>query len=165
MSKLPRADWYPDPEYAGQLRYWDGRQWTEHRAPMQQSAPHSAAQASVQLQAAHRVAQPGPAAGQEQSAPQAAEPSVAKSAAKIPLFGARKHAQETSGELERLRGEMQRLGVLDVAELRREREELQAQIAKQRAAFEQERFALDAQLTNLRHTVVLTQEAEILQEV
>ena len=29
------ADWYPDPENPGQLRYWDGSQWTEHRHPAQ----------------------------------------------------------------------------------------------------------------------------------
>jgi Domain of unknown function (DUF4041)/Protein of unknown function (DUF2510)/Meiotically up-regulated gene 113 len=165
MSKLPRADWYPDPEYPGQLRYWDGRQWTEHRAPMQQPAPSSATPPSVEPQATHQTAQPGVASGQGQSAARTAEPRTAKSASKVPLFGARKHAQETSEELERLRGEMQRLGVLDVAELRREREELHAEIAQQRASFEQERFALDAQLTDLRNTVVLTQEAEILQEI
>lgn len=28
------AGWYPDPESEGQQRYWDGDQWTEHRAPM-----------------------------------------------------------------------------------------------------------------------------------
>lgn len=29
----PAADWYPDPEDADQYRYWDGEQWTQHRAP------------------------------------------------------------------------------------------------------------------------------------
>lgn len=33
MSDLPPANWYPDPEVPGQQRYWDGAQWTEHRAP------------------------------------------------------------------------------------------------------------------------------------
>ena len=30
----PPAGWYPDPEQAAQQRYWDGQQWTEHRAPV-----------------------------------------------------------------------------------------------------------------------------------
>jgi hypothetical protein len=29
------AGWYPDPEQAGQLRYYDGAAWTEHRSPIQ----------------------------------------------------------------------------------------------------------------------------------
>jgi micrococcal nuclease len=33
------AGWYPDPERQGQLRYWDGAAWTEHRAPMYPSSP------------------------------------------------------------------------------------------------------------------------------
>jgi hypothetical protein len=28
------AGWYADPERPGQLRYWDGKAWTQHRAPM-----------------------------------------------------------------------------------------------------------------------------------
>lgn len=27
------AGWYPDPHLVNTQRYWDGRQWTEHRAP------------------------------------------------------------------------------------------------------------------------------------
>jgi len=34
MASLPPAKWYPDPERAGQWRYWDGTAWTAHRAPM-----------------------------------------------------------------------------------------------------------------------------------
>jgi hypothetical protein len=29
----PPAGWHPDPEYPGQLRYWDGTAWTDHRHP------------------------------------------------------------------------------------------------------------------------------------
>jgi hypothetical protein len=32
MTQTP-AGWHPDPQNPGQLRYWDGNQWTEHRAP------------------------------------------------------------------------------------------------------------------------------------
>jgi hypothetical protein len=38
MSDI-RAGWYPDPEVPTQSRYWDGTQWTEHRAPMGHAAP------------------------------------------------------------------------------------------------------------------------------
>ena len=31
-EQLPPADWYPDPEGGTGIRYWDGTQWTEHRA-------------------------------------------------------------------------------------------------------------------------------------
>lgn len=46
----PPAGWYPDPENAGQQRYWDGAQWTEHRAPLasQQPAPWSSTGAGQQ---------------------------------------------------------------------------------------------------------------------
>lgn len=37
----PRANWYPDPENPAQMRYWDGTQWTEHRAPASAAAPEA----------------------------------------------------------------------------------------------------------------------------
>ena len=33
MSAQPPAGWYADPEIAAGQRYWDGSQWTPHRAP------------------------------------------------------------------------------------------------------------------------------------
>lgn len=33
------AGWYPDPEQPGQVRYWDGSAWTEHRQPAQDAIP------------------------------------------------------------------------------------------------------------------------------
>ena len=40
-QELPPADWYPDPEHQGMQRYWDGAQWTEHRAPIAPPAPQA----------------------------------------------------------------------------------------------------------------------------
>lgn len=33
-SASPPPSWYPDPNGAGQLRYWDGGKWTEHVRPL-----------------------------------------------------------------------------------------------------------------------------------
>lgn len=35
----PPAGWHPDPEQPGQVRYWDGTQWTEHRQAAPAAAP------------------------------------------------------------------------------------------------------------------------------
>lgn len=32
-THLPASGWYADPEMTDTQRYWDGSQWTEHRAP------------------------------------------------------------------------------------------------------------------------------------
>ena len=39
-------DWYPDPEHPGQLRYWDGSQWTDHRSPALTMDPAAAREAA-----------------------------------------------------------------------------------------------------------------------
>ncbi len=68
------AGWYPDPEHAGGLRYWDGGAWTEHRSPGQEPpapaasqtpvAPESSAEAAAPRGAdhvgAHRAPDPAP---------------------------------------------------------------------------------------------------------
>ncbi|MGO4534397.1 DUF2510 domain-containing protein [Leifsonia sp. 2MCAF36] len=42
MTNAP-AGWYPDPEYPGQQRYWDGSSWTVNRAPtLTPATPNSA---------------------------------------------------------------------------------------------------------------------------
>ena len=46
------AGWYPDPEQAGQLRYWDGGRWTEHRSPDPGAGGSGGARASPSVYAA-----------------------------------------------------------------------------------------------------------------
>jgi len=41
--------WYTDPEYAGQLRWWSGEAWTEHRAPVPVAAPVAVAPSVIAL--------------------------------------------------------------------------------------------------------------------
>jgi signal peptidase I len=38
----PEADpgWYPDPSQVDTVRFWDGSEWTDQRAPMQTPSPH-----------------------------------------------------------------------------------------------------------------------------
>jgi DivIVA domain-containing protein len=38
MTNLPPADWYPDPGGSGQLRYYDGRDWTDFYQPVPPTA-------------------------------------------------------------------------------------------------------------------------------
>ncbi|MFC5503618.1 DUF2510 domain-containing protein [Lysinimonas soli] len=68
---LPVAGWYPDPEFAGQDRWWDGTSWSPHRRP---SAP---AFAPVPPPSPDFAAAPAPApawATAPASAPPAAPP-------------------------------------------------------------------------------------------
>jgi hypothetical protein len=141
------ANWYPDPKDPNQLRYWDGSQWTEHQAPRQPPVQDKPPAASG-------PAQPEPAAG---------SPPPAKS--KVPLFGARGVARQQAEELEHLRGEMQRLGVLDAVELRREADGLRGEIEAMRRDYAEQKALLDSELADLRQRVAVTQEEEILQEV
>ena len=48
-STLPPANWYPDPHDPAQLRYWDGIQWTEHRAPAVPPPPPLGAGSEVEV--------------------------------------------------------------------------------------------------------------------
>lgn len=67
MSDLPPANWYPDPEDPSQQRYWDGTQWTEHRAPAAGSAPSASQPAGGQTWSSSDTGATGgadPAAGQ-----------------------------------------------------------------------------------------------------
>lgn len=88
-----------------------------------------------------------------------------------PLFGARGKARKLTAEvthlrseLERLRVEMNRLGVLPAVELEQFRERLRREIAEQAAAAQEQKADLDRRLRELRQQVVVTEETALLQE-
>lgn len=109
---------------------------------------------------------------------------------KVPVFGARAYARRLAVELEQsqmqarsteqelsdARREMERLGVMEVADLERERDRLQVQVeaqrttlrkeaAEARARMTREKIELEGKLAELRGAVVTTEETSILQEV
>ena len=73
-NDAPAAAWYPDPQMAGRVRWWDGTNWTEHvSVPAPAAVPQIAeaavpqiAEADAALAAAdaeHLAADPGPQQG------------------------------------------------------------------------------------------------------
>jgi hypothetical protein len=123
MSPAP-ANWYPDPHDASQLRYWDGQQWTEHRAPNPAWRPETASGApaaptpgdprhaapamrdSTAVPREQRMEQPVAVSARRPAGEQAERQ---RGAGKVVLFGARAAAHEAA-EAERLRAELDRLG-------------------------------------------------------
>lgn len=90
MSDSPNvpADWYEDPEDATQFRYWDGAQWTDHRAPRYTDAAVTPAAEPV---AEPIVPVPEPAAEPAPAFVVPATPSYASTdtpAASTPVYGA-----------------------------------------------------------------------------
>jgi hypothetical protein len=142
----PAANWYPDPQDPNQLRYWDGSRWTDHRASRQPPSED-------QPPAVDAAAPPEPAVD------------AAPLKSKVPLFGARGVARQQAEELEHLRGEMQRLGVLDAVELRREADDLRSQVGAMHRDYAAQKTLFESELADLRQRVAVTQEEEILQEV
>lgn len=152
MTTTP-ANWYPDPHVPGQMRYWDGAQWTQHVTPVQPSAtPHHPVAPVVQPQdVQHPV-------------PQQAQPAGGR---KIGLFNARGAARDLAAENDRLRAALEVTGALTLAEIQEQTAAAQAALARlgeqidqaqheqatQVAAARAELVALQRQVLDVRHSI------------
>jgi hypothetical protein len=157
---LPPPDWYADPHDAGQLRYWDGQRWTEHRAAMAQ--PQERRVDDSFRRTDRRTVDGGSATGSVQIG---AREESERRAVKVPLFGARSVARQHAEEADRLRAELDRLGALDVAELAALRDRLTHEVTELRREATSQRVRLEGELTDLRQRIVVTREEEVLQEL
>ena len=140
--------WYPDPNDSTIIRWWDGQQWTSHTHPSSHEKPSPT----------------------KETPPVAAAGEATRSKPKV--FGKGQALDDAHAEIDRLRAELNRLGAMDVVELRLERDRLQAGVeslregaASAQAEGERQRQEIYSQLEVLRQTVVETEEAAILQEV
>lgn len=50
------SGWYPDPDSFGQLRHWDGTQWSEYRSPVPPPKPRLSTRARTLWRGANRAA-------------------------------------------------------------------------------------------------------------
>ena len=57
-TDAPRAGWYPDPESTGNLRYWDGLDWTKARRSPPSEAELLSFEQREAFEAAHRYVAP-----------------------------------------------------------------------------------------------------------
>ena len=80
VTPVVPAAWYPDPEFAGQLRYWDGTRWTPHRhsVPPTAAPPTSAPPTSAPPTAA-------PQAPPASAAPTAVLPQATPAPVAVPV--------------------------------------------------------------------------------
>lgn len=135
--------WYPDSQAAGMLRYWDGSQWT----------------ATSPVRAAPPAPPPSPGSPTRHAQP---EPE------KVPLFGARKLAeelqeqnQELQRENEELRAALARVHAMELVDVEAEIKRLEGEVQRLRA----ERASLESEIEQARSELVETQGLVQLQDV
>jgi uncharacterized protein YlxW (UPF0749 family) len=105
----PQPGWYPDPTNQAEQRYWDGTSWTEHvvNGGVQSTAPLARTRAEARSQTTPETS----------VEPAAAASPNALALEKVPVFGARKHAEKLRTEVDRLQSLIDQYGLQDIAEL------------------------------------------------
>lgn len=177
----PAAGWYADPLGRHEHRYWNGTAWTEHVGsagvqsidPMPTATPPAetngeqppASRREARIVQAEQVVAPGRDHDPTGSDSGEVDASSASQKAKIPLFGARKHAQSLQAENERLQALISRYGLNEVADLDEAKRSLDEEISQAQSQLEgvraeavqagRERDQVRAEIVELRDSVNL----------
>lgn len=116
-TPISPAGWYADPTGRHEKRHWNGTAWTDHVF----SQGHQSVDA-LTAGPAH------PATGMTVEPSRPAAPATSTTASgKIPVFGARKHAEQLRDEVSRLGQLIDRYGLNEVAELEANKARLRAE--------------------------------------
>lgn len=159
-TSLPPAGWYPDPADATGLkqRYWDGKQWT-HEVRAATPAPAAPPEPGLTLSGSE------PAATAAPTEPATTANGAARIASdkqrKVPMFGARKAAQQLQEELTAAQQSLEALGGLEYAQIQQAINEQRLVLAELTVETHREQ----ARLYEARSEIVATEETQILQEV
>jgi len=160
------ANWYPEPNTSN-LRWWDGANWTEHRAPNPQMQSTGAPPANAISPATpHEIRQP-PSISEPAAAPALGSaarvdrvPKPLKPIEKMWKRDARAYATALEAENETLRALVDKHGLREFGEIDAYRARVEQELELSRNAHEQARIATETSLNSLR-----TQVAETTAEI
>lgn len=155
------AGWYPDGQNPRIVRWWDGRQWTQHTQPVQQPETRGPGSPMAAV----------PSQEEAVSTENADRGWTGTARKKVGLFNARQVAQEQLAENERLQRIIDSHGLQELAEISRLREEaeehlrgLRAEIQAEMTAAGREREALQRELAEARREIVSVHDQAGLQD-
>ena len=151
MSTPTPPNWYPDPQNASFVRWWDGQRWTEHvQQVVPQLAPPQSQPASPTPQPVAPAPQPAPIAA---DAPEPAR-------RKVGLFGARAAARDLAEENDQLRATLAQAGALELADIQLTTSDARDELARVSA----EVTAAQSELEGLRRQALDVRNAIDVQE-